>query len=110
MVHGDESKGILPAIEYIDVQESNTIMICDHANNLTKLRGDQIVRFTHCEIDPSLILGVLASNIPFSDHNQSPRNTYQSAMGNKRWVYIQQNLIIEWIHCQIFYGIQQDNL
>ena len=83
LVHGDESKGILPAIEYIDVQESNTIMICDHANNLTKLRGDQIVRFTHCEIDPSLILGVLASNIPFSDHNQSPRNTYQSAMGKQ---------------------------
>lgn len=34
--------------------------------------------FTHCEIHPSMILGVCASIIPFPDHNQSPRNTYQS--------------------------------
>ncbi|GME84948.1 unnamed protein product [Ambrosiozyma monospora] len=39
--------------------------------------------FTHCEIHPSMILGVAASIIPFPDHNQSPRNTYQSAMGKQ---------------------------
>ncbi|KAE9452573.1 hypothetical protein C3L33_15516, partial [Rhododendron williamsianum] len=39
--------------------------------------------YTHCEIHPSLILGVCASIIPFPDHNQSPRNTYQSAMGKQ---------------------------
>jgi len=33
--------------------------------------------YTHCEIHPSMILGVSASIIPFPDHNQSPRNTYQ---------------------------------
>jgi len=32
---------------------------------------------THTEIHPSTILGTLASNIPFPDHNQSPRNAYQ---------------------------------
>ena len=41
------------------------------------------VKFTHSEIHPSTILGVLASTIPFPDHNQSPRNTYQSAMGKQ---------------------------
>ena len=39
--------------------------------------------YTHCEIHPSMILGVVASVIPFPDHNQSPRNTYQSAMGKQ---------------------------
>ena len=39
--------------------------------------------FTHCEIHPSMILGVCASIIPFPDHNQSPRNCYQSAMGKQ---------------------------
>ncbi|KAK3201812.1 hypothetical protein GRF29_164g748100 [Pseudopithomyces chartarum] len=39
--------------------------------------------FTHCEIHPAMILGICASIIPFPDHNQSPRNTYQSAMGKQ---------------------------
>jgi DNA-directed RNA polymerase beta subunit/intein/homing endonuclease len=77
LVHGCEKNNILPAIEYIDVQESNTIMLCDHANRLENLNNETRVKYTHCEIDPSLMLGVLASNIPFSDHNQSPRNCYQ---------------------------------
>ena len=41
------------------------------------------LKYTHCEISPSFILGVLASCIPFAHHNQSPRNTYQSAMGKQ---------------------------
>lgn len=48
-----------------------------HANR------DYCHTYTHCEIHPSMILGVSASIIPFPDHNQSPRNTYQSAMGKQ---------------------------
>uniref|UniRef100_A0A6C0HUB1 DNA-directed RNA polymerase n=1 Tax=viral metagenome TaxID=1070528 RepID=A0A6C0HUB1_9ZZZZ len=40
-------------------------------------------KYTHCEIHPSTIFGVLASCIPFPDHNQSPRNTYQCCMGKQ---------------------------
>merc|ERR1712087_502958 len=39
--------------------------------------------WTHCEIHPAMILGICASIIPFPDHNQSPRNVYQSAMGKQ---------------------------
>lgn len=32
---------------------------------------------SHCELHPILIFGVVASLVPFCDHNQAPRNTYQ---------------------------------
>jgi DNA-directed RNA polymerase II subunit RPB2 len=41
------------------------------------------ISYTHAEIHPSMILGICGSIIPFPDHNQSPRNTYQSAMGKQ---------------------------
>ena len=62
-----------PIVEYLDVEESNSRIIAMNIKDLNKTT----TAFTHMEIHPSLILGVLASNIPFSDHNQAPRNTYQ---------------------------------
>ena len=38
---------------------------------------------THVEIHPCVALGTIASMIPFPDHNQSPRNAYQSAMAKQ---------------------------
>lgn len=67
-------------IEFMDVEEANTAMIAmKHQDLLKGKKGSLLpIRYTHLEIHPSLILGVLASTIPFSDHNQAPRNTYQS--------------------------------
>jgi len=39
--------------------------------------------FTHCELDPNAIFGIAASTIPLPDHNQAPRNVYQTAMGKQ---------------------------
>ena len=68
-------------IEYIDNAEQNTSMI---SMNVSMLRSkNKYTKHTHCEIHPSTIFGILASCIPFPEHNQSPRNTYQCAMGKQ---------------------------
>jgi DNA-directed RNA polymerase II subunit RPB2 len=69
-------------IELIDTEEEETTMIAMKPGDL--MGNDKYSStYTHCEIHPSMILGVCASIIPFPDHNQSPRNTYQSAMGKQ---------------------------
>ena len=72
-------------IEYIDIIESDTLMISMSKDNLDENKKDNysFFNYTHCEIHPSLILGVLACNIPFSEHNQAPRNLFQGAMGKQ---------------------------
>ena len=67
-------------IEYIDPAEQNGTLIAMKPS-LLKSKKDFI--HTHCEIHPSTIFGILASCIPFPEHNQSPRNTYQCAMGKQ---------------------------
>ncbi|CEQ40581.1 SPOSA6832_02221, partial [Sporobolomyces salmonicolor] len=94
-------------VEYLDAEEEETVMICMTPEDLETSRqfgetgeveqdaafdpsatvkaagGVHTHTWTHCEIHPSMILGICASIIPFPDHNQSPRNTYQSAMGKQ---------------------------
>ena len=74
-------------IEYVDSYEQNNAMIAmktvDLDNNNTNNNSNNIYHYSHCEIHPSTIFGILASCIPFPDSNQSPRNTYQSAMGKQ---------------------------
>jgi DNA-directed RNA polymerase II subunit RPB2 len=71
-------------IEYIDPAEQNSLMIATKPSDLLNLNNtDCIYSYTHCEIHPSTIFGILASCIPFPEHNQSPRNTYQCAMGKQ---------------------------
>mmetsp|Transcript_40541 Transcript_40541/g.53359 ORF Transcript_40541/g.53359 Transcript_40541/m.53359 type:complete len:1186 (+) Transcript_40541:199-3756(+) len=69
-------------VEYIDTEEEETTMIAMEPKDLQESHSYSST-YTHCEIHPSMILGVCASIIPFPDHNQSPRNTYQSAMGKQ---------------------------
>ncbi len=72
-------------IEYIDPEEQNYAMIAMRTRHPRGYVQDPSlrIRYTHCEIHPSTIFGVLASCIPFPEYNQAPRNTYQCAMGKQ---------------------------
>jgi len=77
---GDKSLSRLEGvIEYIDTNEvNNTYIAMTNADlDLDNDHEPYINEFTHCEIHPGLMLGAVASVIPFSDDNQSPRNCYQ---------------------------------
>jgi DNA-directed RNA polymerase beta subunit len=79
--------GDTSVLEYIDPEEQNCNVMC------ALKPGDLVAppqsatmartKYTHCEIHPSTILGVLGSCIPFPEHNQAPRNAYQCCMGKQ---------------------------
>lgn len=90
-------------IEYIDMEEQPQIMLAMLPTDVDKMRDREInsikeiknmsednlknivnryddttfVRYTHCEIDPSLLVGTVVSNTPYFNHNQGPRNMFQ---------------------------------
>ncbi|GAW01607.1 beta and beta-prime subunits of DNA dependent RNA-polymerase [Lentinula edodes] len=66
-------KGI---VEYLDVNEENDAYIALY-------ESDIVATTTHLEIEPFTLLGAVAGLIPYPHHNQSPRNTYQCAMGKQ---------------------------
>jgi len=70
-------------IEYIDPDEQNYAMIAMKSKGSSAADSTGSYKYTHCEIHPSTIFGVLASCIPFPEHNQAPRNTYQTAMAKQ---------------------------
>ncbi|KFK41869.1 hypothetical protein AALP_AA2G181600 [Arabis alpina] len=79
-------------IEYLDVNEENNALIAlyesEAPTKITEMAETAEAKSlrentTHIEIEPFTILGVVAGLIPYPHHNQSPRNTYQCAMGKQ---------------------------
>ena len=62
-------------IELVDANEEENCFIIFDEKHAKKA--------THLEIFSSAILGAGASIIPYPEHNQSPRNTYESAMAKQ---------------------------
>ena len=85
LVVGKPKPFVHSCIEYLDVEEVNTSMIAMKFNDLVKgmQRSSYVQRYSHLELDPSLMFGVMAASIPFANHNQSPRNCYQASMGKQ---------------------------
>lgn len=98
----DEFTSVYPdVIDYIDMEEQPGMMIADKISTLNKehvkmyksrnykFKGksetdivnrynqNHFVRYTHCEIHPSLLVGEISVNIVFMDSNQAPRNVFQ---------------------------------
>tara|TARA_B110000046_G_C13019607_1_gene410406 strand:+ start:48 stop:3587 length:3540 start_codon:yes stop_codon:yes gene_type:complete len=65
------------ALEYVDKTEEAALRV---ALTPTRAPDDGWEGYTHCEVDPSMIVGLCGALIPFAEFNQAPRNTYQSAM------------------------------
>jgi len=73
-------------ISWIDLIKMGVIELVDaneEENCYITFDDKQTKKFTHLEIYPSSILGAGASIIPYPEHNQSPRNTYESAMAKQ---------------------------
>ena len=75
-------------IEFVDTWELWQIYVADTAEEALRNARDVAAgrarfRYTHIAVVPWMVLGTSASLIPFSNHNQSPRNVYQAAMGKQ---------------------------
>ena len=56
-------------VELLDVEEEESAMIAMFVKDVDENQVTKKYQYTHCEIHPSMILGVCASIIPFPDHN-----------------------------------------
>ncbi|CAN6653013.1 DNA-directed RNA polymerase III subunit RPC2 [Trichomonascus vanleenenianus] len=63
-------------VEYLDCNEENDSLIALYEKDIS-------ADTTHLEIEVFTVLGAVAGLIPYPHHNQSPRNTYQCAMGKQ---------------------------
>ena len=64
----------LPAIEYIDSAESENCMISF---------DDLGTQYTHREIHPSFLLGVMGNQVVFPENNQLPRDLFSCGQGKQ---------------------------
>ncbi len=81
-------------VEYVSKhEEEGSMVVAPHPNDpaVAELAAavaegtapDNAPDYTHCELHPSVILGIAAAAIPFSEHNQAPRTTYFAGMSKQ---------------------------
>ena len=63
-------------VEYLDKNEELSATVAMDLDSLKE-------HTTHVEIHPVCLLGISAAMIPFSNHNQAPRNIYETSMSKQ---------------------------
>jgi len=67
-------------IEFIDTEEANNSLV---AMNQGEIINNKQSNFTHCEIHPCIMFGIMGSIIPYVQTNQLPRNLYSCGQGKQ---------------------------
>lgn len=94
-------------IEFVDIEEQQNMMLAtfphfinsnrnlmnkqplrnpaeiNYINKTNRYDDNVFVRYTHCEIHPSMILGVISSNMIFPDHDPGTRGHYHYNQGKQ---------------------------
>ncbi len=87
-------------IVWLDPGESQHAQIAMYPN--------ESIEFEYCEIHPCLLYGIAAGCLPFSDHNQSPRNVYAASMIKQALGIFSYNTFYRYDStCEIMYGVQR---
>jgi DNA-directed RNA polymerase beta subunit len=86
------------AIDYVDMEEQFFNLVADHKDKVIEMKKREktnykdsnepnvnryddslILKYTHCEFHPTMIVGIIAATIPFANHNPGQRNMFQYA-------------------------------
>ena len=70
------------AVEYLSKHEEENALVISHSCARVRLHAP-LFEHTHCEVHPSLLLGIAAAAIPLSEHNQAPRTSYYAGMSKQ---------------------------
>lgn len=86
------------AIDFVDMEEQYYMLVSEYKSNIEEMKkresgvyedsnkpvinrydNSMIINYTHSEFHPTTVIGIIAGNIPFANHNQGPRNIFQYA-------------------------------
>ena len=65
-------------IEYITPSEQQSLYICPNITILAEQKNNILQEYTHCDI-PEALMGIPAMTGPLANHNQTPRNAFQTS-------------------------------
>ena len=73
IINNKENYKLRGIVEFLDKSEEDSALVCMYANEIKK----QIkYEYSHCEIHPSMIFGVMGHQVILPEHNQLPRNLF----------------------------------